>query len=49
MSRSSLYAVIAVLAVLVVGAGIYFLYQETQRPALEVRVDEGGISVDTNG
>lgn len=49
MSRNSLYTVIAILAVVVVGFGIYLIYQETQKPALEIRVDEQGISVDGNG
>ncbi len=49
MNRNSLYAVIAILAVAVVGFGIYLVYQETQKPALEIRVDEQGISVDGNG
>ena len=49
MSRSSLYAVIAILAIAAVGFGGYLLYQETQKPALEIRVDEQGISVDGNG
>ena len=49
MSRSSLYLVIGILTVLVVALGGYFLYAESQKPALEVRVDETGIRVDTNG
>lgn len=49
MSRSSLYTVIAVLAALAVGFGIYIAYQESQNPALEIRVDEGGIKIDGNG
>lgn len=48
MTRSSLYTVIAVLAVVVVGFGLYYVYQESQRPALEIRVDEGGIKIDGN-
>ncbi len=48
MNRSTLYAVLAVLAVVVVGLGAYMVYQESQRPALEIRVDEGGIRIDGN-
>lgn len=48
MSRNGLYAIIAILLVVVVGFGIY-MYQEQSRPALEVRVDDGGISIDGNG
>lgn len=49
MNRNSLYLVIGVLAAIVVALGIYFMYIETQKPALEITVDETGISVDTNG
>lgn len=49
MSRSMLYAVIGVLIALVVGFGIYFIYLETQKPALEIKVDGSGISVQGNG
>ena len=41
--------VIAALAALAVGFGLYIAYQESQRPALEIRVDEGGIKIDGNG
>lgn len=49
MSRNTLYAVIAVLAVAVAGFAIYYFYQESQRPGLEIKVDEQGISVNGNG
>ena len=49
MTRSSLYTVIAVLAAIAVGFGIYIAYQESQKPALEIRVDEGGIKIDGKG
>jgi hypothetical protein len=49
MTRSSLYIVIAVLAAIAVGFGIYVAYQESQKPALEIRVDEGVIKIDGNG
>ena len=48
MSRSVLYLVIGVLAVAVIGLGIY-LYNEQTKPALEVRVDGQGISIEGNG
>ena len=48
MSRNGLYAIIAILVVAMVGFAIY-TYQESQRPGIEVRVDEGGISIDGNG
>jgi hypothetical protein len=49
MTRSSLYVVIAALAAIAVGFGLYIAYQESQKPALEIRVDEGGIKIDGNG
>lgn len=49
MTRSSLYLVIAVLAALAIGFGIYIVYQQSQQPALEIRVDDGGIKVNGNG
>ena len=48
MSRNGLYAIIAILLVVLVGFGIY-TYHEQSRPGLEVRVDDGGISIDGNG
>jgi hypothetical protein len=49
MSRNALYLVIGVLAVIVVTFGLYLVYQETQKPKLEIRVDEQGISIDGQG
>lgn len=49
MSKNTLYLVIGVLAVIVVAFAIYYVYQETQRPRLEIRVDEQGITVDGQG
>lgn len=45
LSRNSLYLVIALLAVVAVGFGIYLMYQENQKPALEIKVDGQGITV----
>jgi hypothetical protein len=47
MSRNGLYALIAILAVAVIGLGIY-LYQEQNRPGVEVRLDDTGVSIDGN-
>jgi hypothetical protein len=47
MSRNALYAVIAVLVVIVVGFGIY-TYQQQNRPGVEVHVDENGLSIQGN-
>jgi len=49
MSRNGLYAVIAILLVVVVGYGIYAWQQEQARPGVEVRVDGQGISIEGNG
>jgi hypothetical protein len=49
MSRNTLYLVIASLAVIVVGLGVYMIYQEQQEPQLEIRLDEQGLTVDGNG
>ena len=49
MSRNGLYAVIAVLLIVIVGYGIYSYQQQQARPGIEVRVDEQGISIDGNG
>lgn len=49
MSRNTLYLVIGVLAVIVVAFGIYYFYQRTQEPRLEIRIDEQGITVDGQG
>jgi hypothetical protein len=48
MSRNGLYAVIAILLIAVVGFAIY-TYQQQTRPGIEVRIDDGGISIDGNG
>ena len=49
MNRNSLYAVIAVLAIAVAGFAIYYFYQESQKPGLEIKLDNNGISVNGNG
>lgn len=48
MNRNGLYLVIAVLLIAVVGFGIY-TYQQQNRPGVEVRLDNNGISIDGNG
>jgi hypothetical protein len=49
MSSSGLYALIGVLAIIVVGLVGYMLYQQSQQPSLEIRVDSNGIEVTGNG
>lgn len=48
MNRNGLYIIIAILIIAIAGFAIY-TYQEQSRPGIEVRVDDGGLSVDTNG
>jgi uncharacterized protein HemX len=49
MSRNGLYVLIAVLAVIVLGMGGYMLYQQSQEPSLEIKVDSNGLQVNGNG
>lgn len=44
MTRPVLYALVLVLAVALVAVGIY-AYQQAQRPAVEVRLDGSGLSI----
>jgi hypothetical protein len=48
MSRQALYALIAVLAVVVIGLGIYVYQQESQPSGVSIELNENGISVETN-
>lgn len=49
MSRSGLYVLIGILAVIVVGLAGYMLYQQSREPSLEIKVDSNGIQVNGNG
>lgn len=49
MNRNGLYAVIAILLVVVVGFAIYAWQQEQAKPGIELRMDEQGISIEGNG
>jgi len=49
MSRNSLYAIIAILLIAIVGYGIYAYQQQQAQPGIEVRIDEQGVSIDGNG
>jgi hypothetical protein len=48
VSRSSLYIIIGALIALVLAFGVYLVWQENQRPGLEIRLNDQGISVDGN-
>jgi hypothetical protein len=49
MSRNGLYALIGILAIIVIVLGGYMLYQQSQQPSLEIKVDSNGIQVNGNG
>ena len=49
MNRNGLYALIGLLAIIVIGLGGYMLYQQSQEPSLEIKVDSNGIQVNGNG
>ena len=49
MNRNGLYASIGLLVIIVVGLGGYMLYQQSQKPSLEIKVDSSGIRIDGNG
>lgn len=48
MNRNTLYLVIGVLLVLVVGFGIYAYQQESRPSGIEIQVNEQGISIEGN-
>ncbi|MBP1875801.1 hypothetical protein LPJGGPFB_02244 [Ensifer adhaerens] len=48
MNRNSLYLVIAVLAVAVIGLGVYAYREETKPAGVEIKIGEGGVSVQEN-
>ncbi|ASP51901.1 hypothetical protein [Sinorhizobium meliloti] len=47
MNRNALYLIIAVLAVITVGLGIYVFQEETTQ-GVEIKIGEDGISVQEN-
>ena len=48
MNRSALYVLIAVLAVVAIGLGVY-IYNEQQKPGLSITVDGNGVDIKGNG
>jgi hypothetical protein len=40
---------VGVLALIVIGLAAYMLYQQSQKPSLEIKLDENGIEVNGNG
>jgi hypothetical protein len=49
VSRNGLYALIGILALIVVALGGYMFYQQSQQPSLEIKVDANGLQVKGNG
>lgn len=47
MNRNGLYLVIALLAVAVIGLGLY-IYQEETKPGVEIKIGRDGVSVQEN-
>lgn len=48
MSRNGLYAVIGILLIALVGVSVY-AYQQQQRPALEIKLDNNGLKINGGG
>lgn len=48
MSRNTLYLVIGILAVVVVGLGAYAWREEAKPDGVEIRLDDSGLSVERN-
>jgi hypothetical protein len=49
MSRNGLYTLIGVLVLAVVALGGYLVYEQSQKPKLEIKLDQSGIQVQGNG
>lgn len=45
MEKGLLYAIVAVLAIVVVGGGMY-LYQEETKPGIELKANSDGVSLE---
>ena len=48
-TAGGLYVLIGILALIVIVMGGYMLYQQSQQPSLEIKVDRNGIQVNGNG
>ena len=49
MSGNTLITLIGILAIVVVGLIGYMVYEQQQKPGLEIKVDKSGIQVNGNG
>ena len=48
MKQNQLYAVIAVLAVVVIALGIYVWREQSKPSGVEIRLDQSGVSIQKN-
>jgi uncharacterized protein HemX len=48
LNRNSLYALVVILVVVIAGIG-YYAYEQSQKPALQVKVDSNGLQINGNG
>ncbi|PSH64570.1 MULTISPECIES: hypothetical protein [Phyllobacterium] len=48
MNRNGLYLIVGALLVVVVGLGIYVYHEETKPAGVELKIGEGGISIEEN-
>lgn len=48
MNRNGLYILVLILVAILVGVGVYE-YQQSQRPGVEVKLDNNGIKINSNG
>ena len=49
MNRNGLYALVGLLAIVVIALVGYLVYDQSQKPHLAITVDKGGIQVNGNG
>jgi hypothetical protein len=49
LSRNGAFALAGILAVLVIVLAGYIIYDQSQKPSLEIRVDGNGLQVNGNG
>lgn len=47
VNRNGLYLIIAVLAVIAIGLGVY-VYREESKPGIDIRIGQDGVSVEEN-
>ena len=48
MNKNTLYLLIGALVVVVIGLGIYVYREESKPSGIELKIDEGGVSVEQN-